>query len=82
MTHKEKPKSTAPSALLRAGRNGCAKVVQGVLREVKECLGAAIAKAGASLPHSTLLVLEVFQAFEDGTYYEGEGYCGVFEDFG
>jgi len=49
---------------------------------VKECLGAAIAKAGASLPHSTLLVLEVFQAFEDGTYYEGEGYCGVFEDFG
>jgi hypothetical protein len=27
-------------------------------------------------------VLEVFQAFEDGAYYQGEGYGGVFEDFG
>ena len=47
----------------------------------KNSVEVVIVKAGASLPHSKL-VFEIFQAFEDGADYQGEGYCGIFEDFG
>jgi len=47
----------------------------------QEFVGVAIVKAGALLPHAKL-VFEIFQAFEDGADYQGEGYCGIFEDFG
>ena len=40
-------------------------------------------EGGASpSPTKNGLGFEIFQAFEDGAYYQGEGDGGVFEDFG